>query len=337
MSVIGAVTVAAVAASLIGTAGVAQRRGSISVPPFPAGDPRLIGALARSQWWWIGTGVSLAGIALQILALALGSILLVQSVMTTSIVGATLAERFLLHRRTSGETCAGIVLTVAGLSGLLLALDPHAGGAPGPSALTTVGLAAAAIAVMVTIAGWARRRALGPRARALGLAFGTGLGYGLSAVQLKQVGAQVANGIATPLGHPAIYAAVVLGSLAILLSQHALREGVGVAAVVSVILVVDPVVGLVAGGLWFGDAVTTSPVALVLATVCAAVLLVGMVATQSSSDRSAPGAGPHGADIDGERPVTAQPEPGGSRDTPAHAREQVVSATAQGPGTTRLS
>lgn len=109
------------------------------------------------------------------------------------------------------------------------------------------------------------------------------------------------------------------------------------AAVVSVILVVDPVVGLVAGGLWFGDAVTTSPVALVLATVCAAVLLVGMVATQSSSDRSAPGAGPHGADIDGERPVTAPPEPGGSRDTPAHAREQVVSATAQGPGTTRLS
>ncbi|GAY10944.1 DMT family transporter [Pseudonocardia sp. N23] len=329
MSMIAAVAVAAAAAGLIGTASVAQRRGSMSVPAFAVGDPRLIGALARSPWWWIGTVASLAGIGLQILALALGPILLVQSVMTTSIVGATLAERLLLRRRTSGVARAGIVLTVAGLCGLLLALAPHAGGGPGPSALTTVGLATIAVVVMATIARWVRRPTRGPRARAIGLALATGLGYGLSAVQLKQVGAQLADGVATPLDHPALYVAVVLGSLAIVLSQHALREGVGVAAVVSVILVVDPVVGLVAGGLWFGDTMTTSPIALVIATVSMAVLLIGMLATQSSPGRSALDANPDGrADLEGDGQLNVSPGLASSRYViPADVREQDVIVT----------
>lgn len=292
MSVIAAAAVAAVAASLIGTASVAQRRGSMTVPTFAAGDPRLISALARSPWWWAGTGASLAGIGLQVLALALGPILLVQSVMTTSIVGATLAERILLKRRTATTARVGILLTVLGLAGLLVALAPRAGGGQGPSALTSVAVAAVAAAVMATFVVRARHPSRRPHARPLGLAFATGLGYGVSAVQLKQVGTQLADGIVTPLAHPALYVALVLGSLSILLSQHALREGVGVASVVSVILVVDPLVGLVAGGLWFGDTVTTSTSALAVAALSLCGLLVGMVATQSS-----PAGAPHGRDV----------------------------------------
>ena len=85
-AVIGAGAVAVAAAAVLGTAAVAQRRAALDVPVHAVGSPRLVAALVRRRWWWIGTAASVAGLFLQVLALALGPIIVVQSAMTSSIV-----------------------------------------------------------------------------------------------------------------------------------------------------------------------------------------------------------------------------------------------------------
>jgi len=303
-SVIGAAAVALAAAALLGSASVAQRHATLTVPAYGAGDPRLVRALVRRPWWWLGTLASVAGLGLQVLALALGSIIVVQTVMTSSIVFTTVAERLLTRRRPRATLWPGVALTGLGLVGLLVALDPTAGASTVPPGGSTLVVAAGCLAVMAAAVAWSRSPApAGSGAgRVLALAAATGLGYGVTAVQLKTVGAQLATGLAVPLQHPALYVAIFLGPPAILLSQAALQQGRLATAVVSVILVVDPLVGLAAGLLWFGETVTLGADALL----CAIVLLAGFVLTQRGAGYAVP-----------VRPPPARPPavPAGHRNT----------------------
>jgi drug/metabolite transporter (DMT)-like permease len=253
-------------------------------PEHGAGGGLLAGLLRRG-WWWAGTAASVAGLGLQLLALSFGSIIVVQTVLTSSIVWTTLIEWGLLGRRPASRAWLGIILTGAGLLTVLLSLAPTTG-APGqaPSAAVTIGLAGLCAVVMGTAVAYARRVAA--RGRALGLAVATGVGYGVTAVALKTVSAQfTASGLGV-LAHPGFWTAVILGPLSVLLSQHALRAGRAVIAVVAVILVVDPLVGLVAGTLWFGEHIATAPIA-VTAAIAGGLGLVTGIATIQGGGRSA--------------------------------------------------
>ena len=288
------VAVAVVAAALLGTAGVAQRRAALAVPTFGAGDLGLVGALARRPWWWIGTVASVAGLGLQVLALTLGSIIVVQCALTSSIIFTTVAERLVLGRRPPGRAWLGTGLTALGLTGLLVALSPTAGTVASPSAASTI---VAAVLCVVAMAAAVARSRRSPRSGALGLALATGLGYGVTAVQLKVVGTQAALGVGAALLHPALYVAAVLGPLSIMLSQHALQRGRHALGVVSVILMTDPLVGLVAGPLWFGERVATTADALMAAVLAAAVLVLGvrLVQTGPAPGPTAPAPAEHPA------------------------------------------
>lgn len=81
--------------------------------------------------------------------------------------------------------------------------------------------------------------------------------------------------------HPALWIAAVLGPSSVLLSQHALQRARRVAAVVSLIVVLDPIVGLVAGIAWFGELIATSTGALAGAIAAAAAVILGVALTQS--------------------------------------------------------
>ncbi|WP_433038338.1 DMT family transporter [Actinomycetospora sp. CA-053990] len=280
-----AAVVAVVAAALLGSASVAQQRATRAVPTYRAGDPRLVGALVRRPWWWAGTVASLGGLGLQVLALTLGPIIVVQSTMTSSIVSVTLAEWAILGRRPTARATAGMLLTTVGLVGVLLALSPTPGpvGAA-PSTTATWVLGATCAATVVALTAWARRGR--GAAASLAPALATGLGYGVTAIALKLVGTQLAGGWLEPLTHPALYVALVLGPFSILLSQNALQHGRVVTAVVSLILVVDPLVGLVAGILGFGEQVTVTAASIALAAGSGVVLLLGIGVIQGASART---------------------------------------------------
>ena len=275
-----AAAVALVAAALLGASSVAQRRGMRAGQP--AGGQGLLATLVASPWWWAGTIASLGGLALQFVALAIGSLIVVQTTMVSSIVATSLAEWLLLGRRPGRSGWLGIALTATGLIGVLWALAPKTTVPVVPSGTVTAalgGIGALGLGLAV----------LGARARpggALALAAATGLGYGITAVALKSVGAQLASGWSAPLGHPALWVAVLLGPTAVLLSQHALQRAGRVAAAVSLIVVIDPVVGLLAGAAWFGEHITTTGGALAVAAASAAALVAGIIASHSGTAAS---------------------------------------------------
>lgn len=178
-----------------------------------------------------------------------------------------------------------MALTTTGLATVLLALSPTAGTAARlPSAMALLLLGGVTLALSAGAA-W---RARSPAATGIALSIGTGLGYGVTAIALKSVGAELAAGWAAPLGHPALWVAVVVGPLSVLLSQHAFRRARAVAAAVSVIVVIDPVVGLLAGVTWFGEHVVVTPTSLVTALAAAAAVVVGIVASHSEPRPPAP-------------------------------------------------
>lgn len=252
----------------------------------PSDSAGLVATLVRSRWWWAGTLGTLAGLGLQFLALTIGSLIVVQTTMVASIVMTTLAESLLLRRRPGTLRWTGMIMTTLGLATVLLALSPTpAAGTVTPSATSMLVLAGLTLTVSAGAALWARATA----SAGLALSVATGLGYGVTAVALKTVGAELGSGWTVPLGHPALWTAVVVGPLSVLLSQHALRRARAVAAAVSVIVVIDPLVGLLAGIAWFGEHVVATPLSLSVALAAAVAVIAGIVLGHSEPRSSRPG------------------------------------------------
>jgi drug/metabolite transporter (DMT)-like permease len=136
---------AVAAATLLGGSTVAQRRGMCAPAAGPGG---LLAALVCSRWWWAGTLGTVAGLGLQFLALAIGSLILVQTTMVASIVITTLAESLLLRRRPGARRWTGMVMTTLGLATVLLAVSPTpAAVAVAPSGTSMLVLAGVALTV----------------------------------------------------------------------------------------------------------------------------------------------------------------------------------------------
>lgn len=272
---------AVLAAALLGASSVAQRRGMLVASSSDSSPSRgLLSGLVMSRWWWAGTLASVGGLVLQFLALRMGSLIVVQTTMVSSIAATTLAERLLLGRRPGSAGWAGMALTVTGLVGVLWTLAPTSTGASTPTGGAMAVLGAVGLAAVAASALRARTASGG----GLALAVATGLGYGITAVALKTVGSELAGGWSAPLAQPALWVAVVLGPASVLLSQYALQRARRVASAVSLIVVVDPLVGLFAGAAWFGERFTTTTGALTVAAVAAGAVVVGIAIGHSTPE-----------------------------------------------------
>src|ERR1700737_4934608 len=74
------------AALVLGLGVALQQRAAVSVPAEYAGKPGLLVRLIRNPLWWLGFAGDIGGFALQTAALRRGSLVVVQPVLTTSIV-----------------------------------------------------------------------------------------------------------------------------------------------------------------------------------------------------------------------------------------------------------
>lgn len=83
-----AAALALLAAVVLAVGSVAQQRSASLVPDASARGFRLVRALSRRPLWWLGIGGDLGGYVLQAAALAVGSLLLVQPLLVTSLLFA---------------------------------------------------------------------------------------------------------------------------------------------------------------------------------------------------------------------------------------------------------
>ena len=94
-----AVALAVLAAALFAVAAAVQQRSAAAVADDRGRGPKLVLTLVRQPLWWVGTLADVGGYAAQAAALGLGSLLLVQPLLVTSLLFALPLGAWLAGRR----------------------------------------------------------------------------------------------------------------------------------------------------------------------------------------------------------------------------------------------
>jgi drug/metabolite transporter (DMT)-like permease len=93
-----AVVTALASALVLGISAVADQRSTKQVQTRRALSPRIIVDLVHQPLWLIAVGANLVGFALQVVALAFGSLALVQPIVATDLMFSVLIGRYLWRR-----------------------------------------------------------------------------------------------------------------------------------------------------------------------------------------------------------------------------------------------
>jgi drug/metabolite transporter (DMT)-like permease len=275
---------AVLAALLFAIASVAQRGAAADVPDDEARGGRLILRLVRSPRWWAGTVGDTGGFVVQAAALGVGSLLLVQPLLVTTVLFALPLEARLTGRRIGRAEVRWALVLVAALALFVVVGEPTAGAdrAPFGAWLPSLVVLVVVLAGCVLLAG--RKR--GPR-RAAMLAVSTGLAYGLVAALTKSVVDALGDGVLeliTSWETWALVAAVVGGTF---LQQTAFGAG-PLAASLPAVTVGEPVVAALLGVVVLGEQVRADGLEWGLIGVLVMLMIAATAALSRSSAAVAP-------------------------------------------------
>ena len=207
-----AIVTALGAALTLGISSVADHRSTKRVPTRKALSPRIVANLVRQPLWLTALCANVVGFALQVVALASGSIALVQPLLVCDLIFAVLIARYLsvrAHRPhlPTRRVFTGIAATTLGVAGFLAIGQPSAGRtyvSSGFVAPLAVGLILAAMGCLVAAT---RGRNLQP----LTLAVACGVAYGTAAFAIKLVTLEFSGGLAQVFSNWPIYFFAVAG------------------------------------------------------------------------------------------------------------------------------
>lgn len=254
-------------AALIFVAGLAlQQKGNLaamrSVPP---GSPPLTSLLAtvRQPLWLVGFGCAgFLGFVLMAVAFRLGSLTVVQVLQVSQMVFTIPFSAWVARAPIEpGEWRAAVVLT-AGLGVFIGVLQPAEGSAEGDPARWLV-----MVPLLVGVAGvlFAAGRVRPPLAAAL---FGASAGilFALQGACTKEAVALLGEGFTVGgfLAEPAVWGAVLFVPAAVVIQNLALRAG-RLASAQTTLVTVSPVTATALGIVVYGESVSSSPLALVVA------------------------------------------------------------------------
>ena len=284
---------ALLSAALFAVAAAAQQRAAAQVPDDRARGLGLIRVLVRRPLWWVGTGGDLGGFAAQAAALGLGSLMLVQPLLVTTLLFALPLSTWWSGRRLSRPDAAWALTLSAALALFVVVAEPTAGvDRATPLQWLPAGVVLGALLVGCLAVAAVRRGTL----RAVLLAVATALLYGITAAVTKGVVSLLDDGLlalVTAWETPALAIAAVGGTL---LSQSAFQAG-GLAASLPIITVGEPIVGVALGAAVLGEQVQVDgvewlifPVLVVAMVVATAALAHSAAVDQAARSGAADGA-----------------------------------------------
>src|SRR5690349_20269061 len=115
------------AAFFIAVGDVIHQRSAQQMSDESVGHLRLFARLLRDRRWWLGSLVAGAGFALQAAALGLGSVLLVQALLVTSLLFALPINARLTHRRVTRFEWTWAALLAGAVAVIVTVGNPTAG------------------------------------------------------------------------------------------------------------------------------------------------------------------------------------------------------------------
>ncbi len=252
-----------------------------------AGSPEDSGAIVTS-WvrrpsWWAGTLGAVGGYVFQALALAHGSLLLVQPLLVSSLLFVLpLGARFSNQHVRARDWCWALVLTTA-LTVFVLVGQPREGHYRPPVPAWSVALIGSVPVVIVCVLA-ARRMAGRPRAMLLATAVAVLLGMiaVLTKVSTHRLAVRGWHGLLTV---PAPYLLVVLAITVTVLQQSAFHAG-ALQASVPIMLVGEPVVAVLLGVLILGEHLVVRGAGALILTLAVAAMTAATVALGRDSASS---------------------------------------------------
>jgi drug/metabolite transporter (DMT)-like permease len=262
------------AAFFIAVGDVMHQRTAHDVTDEPVGYLGLFTRLLRDRQWWLGSLVSAAGFVLQAAALGLGSVLLVQAVLVTSLLFALPINARLTHHRVSRFQWTWAALLAASVAVIVTVGNPTEGHSRASLETWTLVLAVLGPALVACVIG---ARIFTGSVSAVLLALVSGALWGLFAVLTKGVVHRLDDGILALVRTPELYAWVAVAIAGTAWQQSSFRAG-ALTASLPTMTVTEPVVGSVLGVVVLGETLRPGDAGWLTLIVAVGVMVVATVA-----------------------------------------------------------
>lgn len=237
------------AALFIAIGDVIHQRSAHEVTDEPVSHIGLFTRLLRDRQWWLGSGVSAAGFALQAAALGLGSVLLVQAILVTSLLFALPISARIAGHRVSRWQWTWAALLAASVAVIVTVGNPTEGVSRASFETWSLVIAVLGPAMVLCVVG--ARIFPGPTGAVL-LALVSGALWGVFAVLTKGVVDRLDDGVLAMLRTPELYAWVAVAIAGTAWQQSSFRAG-SLTASLPTMTVTEPVVGSVLGVVILGE------------------------------------------------------------------------------------
>jgi drug/metabolite transporter (DMT)-like permease len=262
------------AAFFIAIGDVIHQRSAHEVTDEPVSHVDLFLRLLRDGQWWLGSMVAAVGFALQAAALGLGSVLLVQAVLVTSLLFALPINARLSHRRVTRWEWTWAALLAAAVAIIVTVGNPTAGHSRASLETWTAVIAVLGPALVLCVVG--ARIWSGPVSAVL-LALVSGALWGVFAVLTKGVVDRLDHGLWALLRTPELYVWALVGIAGTAWQQSSFRAG-SLTASLPTMTVAEPVVGSALGIVVLGETLRPGDAGWLTLIIAVAVMVVSTVA-----------------------------------------------------------
>lgn len=239
-----AILLSLVAAALFAVASVLQQRGTSTVADDAALGAGMLGSLVRRPVWVAGILADIAGFGVQAWALAVGSLLLVQPILVTTLIFALPLAARVDRRRLTGKEWAWSLVLIAALVVFVRLGEPTAGldRPPFPSWLPALIISIPLVAACV----WSAASLPHGTKRSLVLAVAAGTLLGLSAPLTKSGIDGFSDGILAGLATWELWAMAITASLGTFWQQSSYQAG-DVQTSLPTVTVLKPIIAMALG------------------------------------------------------------------------------------------
>jgi drug/metabolite transporter (DMT)-like permease len=239
------------------TANVMQRKASLEQTSGRRFGLGLFWDLAQRPTWLLGIGGMVASFVLQALALGLGQLSAVETIITLEVPLTLLIASRVFHATLGRSEWGAVLVMTVGMIDLVASLHPRPGNEADVAHTTYAVAGGATVATIAALVLAARRGHRIWRTACLGAA--TGTSFGLTAALMKETTAQWSTrGVLGMVSTWQGYAAVGFGVLGLIVMQGALHLGPLLAAQPGFTLM-DPLVSIFWGVFVYHEVTRTGP------------------------------------------------------------------------------